>query len=446
MNNSMKITMAGLAVTSAMSIPLNADAISNQQMEVVGTSSLIIRSMQDQQKTVEKIQKGTVVTVIKEMQNQKGWYYVQTPSGKKGVCSGLYLRNIKNQTQPTSEQNIYYTKASLNLRKGAGTSYIVLKTIPKGQKVTKLGSLNGWAKVTYNGLTGYCSESYLQKNNITQQNSSVSKETYDSNNTKYVNTSSLNVRTQPNTYSSVYKKITLGTAVNVIEQRNDGWSKIKIDGKDLYVSSDYLSNNKTSLTTSTEYKYSVEATTPTFKSSVNSIKNVQNAFKKIDGIIVKPNETFYYLKAIGAVTKENGFIESGVISNGQYSTGIGGGICQGSTTLHNAVIKAGLTVVERRNHSLPSKYVEKGLDAMVTGKLDYGFKNTSKYPVKIRAYVSGGEVVVRLESTGDITNGYEFVPKVEVSSNGLKTTTTVFKVKDGKKQPHQTFYSSYRSA
>lgn len=446
MNNSMKITIAGVAVASAMSIPLNADAISNQQMEVVGTSSLIIRSMQDQQKTVEKISKGTVVTVIKEMKNQKGWYYVQTPSGKKGVCSGLYLRNIKNQTQSSSEQNIYYTKASLNLRKGAGTSYIVLKTIPKGQKVTKLGSVNGWAKVTCNGLTGYCSESYLQKNNIVQQNSSVSKETYDSNNTKYVNTSSLNVRTQPNTSSSIYKKITVGTEVNVIEQRNDGWSKIKMDGKDLYISSDYLSANRPNSTTSVEYKYSVQATTPTSKSSINSIKNVQTAFEKIDGTIVNPDETFYYLKAIGAITKENGFIESGVISNGQYSTGIGGGICQGSTTLHNAVVLSGLKVVERRSHSLPSKYVDKGMDAMVTGKLDYGFKNTSKYPVKIRAYVANGEAVVRLESTGDITDGYEFVPKVEISSNGLKATTTIFKVKDGKAQPHQTFYSVYRSA
>ena len=83
---------------------------------------------------------------------------------------------------------------------------------------------------------------------------------------------------------------------------------------------------------------------------------------------------------------------------------------------------------------------------MVTGKLDYGFKNTSKYPVKIRAYVSGGKVVVRLESTGDTTNGYKFVPEVTVSPDGLKATTNVVKIKSGKKYPHQTFYSSYRSA
>ena len=511
MNNSMKIAITGLAVTSAISIPLQADAMSNQQMKVVGVSTLNILSIQDQQKTVEKISNGTVVTVIKEMEKQKGWYYVQTPSGKKGVCSGLYLKSIQSQSQSNSGQNTYYAKANLNLRKGAGTSYMVLKTIPAGEKVTKLSSSNGWAKVTYNGLTGYCSESYLTKTNSSQQNSSTPKTTYyvntdflnvrtgagtsykvykkiyrgasvvvtknrsdgwseismdgktyyvssqylsknavssssSSSTTKYVNTNTLNVRTQPNTSSSIYKKITLGTSVSVIEKRSDGWSKIKMDNKDVYVSSDYLSDTKPSANTSTTYSYSYEATTPTSKSSANSIKNVQTAFKKMDGKIVKPGETFYYLKAIGPITEANGFIESGTISNGQPSTGIGGGICQGSTTLHNAVIKAGLTVVERRNHSLPSKYIEKGLDAMVTGKLDYGFKNTSKYPVRIRAYVSGNSVIVRLESTGDTTNGYKFVPEVTVASNGLRATTNVMKIKDGVKEIHQTFYSSYRSA
>lgn len=519
MNNSMKIAITGLAVTSAISIPLQADATSNQRMEVVGTSTLNILSIQDQQKVVEKISKGTVVTVIKEMEKQKGWYYVQTPSGKRGVCSGLYLKSIQSQSQSNSGQDTYYTKANLNLRKGAGTSYMVLKTIPAGEKVTKISVSGGWAKVAYGSLTGYCSDAYLTKSNTlsntssnaSQQSSSTTKTTYyvntdslnirtgpstaykvykkinkgtsvsvtknrsdgwseismdgktyyassqylsknavssssSSSTTKYVNTNTLNVRTQPNTSSSIYKKITLGTSVNVIEKRNDGWSKIRMDNKDVYVSSEYLSDTKPSTNTSTTYSYSYEATTPTSKSSANSIKNVQNAFKKIDGKIVKPGETFYYLKAIGPVTKANGFIESGVISNGQPSTGIGGGICQGSTTLHNAVIKAGLTVVERRNHSLPSKYIEKGLDAMVTGKLDYGFKNTSKYPVKIRAYVSGGNVVVKLESTGDTTNGYKFVPEVTVSPDGLRATTNVVKIKDGKKYPHQTFYSSYRSA
>lgn len=515
MNNSMKITITGLAVTSAISIPLQADAMSNQRMEVVGTSTLNILSIQDQQKTVEKISKGTVVTVIKEMEKQKGWYYVQTPSGKKGVCSGLYLKNIQSQSQSNSGQNTYYAKANLNLRKGAGTSYMVLKTIPAGEKVTKISVSGGWAKVTYGSLTGYCSDAYLTKSNTSsntsQQSSATTKTTYYSNTdslnirtgpstaykvykkinkgtlvsvtknrndgwseismdgktyyassqylsknavsnpnnssvTKYVNTNTLNVRTQPNTSSPIYKKITLGTAVNVVEKRNDGWSKIKMDNKDVYASSNYLSETKPSANTSTTYSYSYMATTPTSKSSANSIKNVQNAFKKIDGKIVQPGQTFYYLKAIGPVTKANGFVESGVISNGQYSTGVGGGICQGSTTLHNAVIKAGLTVVERRNHSLPSKYISKGLDAMVTGNLDYGFKNTSKYPVKIRAYVSGGNVVVKLESTGDTTNGYKFVPEVTVSPDGLRATTNVVKIKDGKKYPHQTFYSSYRSA
>lgn len=523
MNNSIKLTMAGMAIASTVIMPMEVNAVSNQQMKVVGTSSLNILNIQNQQNVVEKIPSGTIVTVIKKMEKQEGWYYVQTPSGKKGVCSGLYLRAVQGQSQTVSGQNTYYTKTNLNLRKGAGLSYGVLKTIPQGQKVTRISVSGEWAKVTYGGLTGYCSNAYLTNSstsgNTSQQGSVATKTTYyvntdslnvrtgpstsykvykkinkgtsvsvtknrsdgwseismdgktyyassqylsknavsNSNNTsattatKYVNTSTLNVRTSPSTSSSIYKKITLGTAVNVVEKRSDGWSRIKMDGKDVYASSEYLSDTKPNSSTSTSNtptanSYSYTATTPTAKSSANSIKNVQNAFKKIDGKIVQPGQTFYYLKAIGPITKTNGFIESGVVSGGQYSTGVGGGICQGSTTLHNAVMKAGLTVVERRNHSLPSKYIQKGLDAMVTDRLDYGFKNTSKYPVKIRAYVSGGNVVVRLESTGDTTNGYTFVPKVTVSPDGLKATTNVVKIKNGKEYPHQTFYSSYRSA
>lgn len=513
MNNTIKFTVAGLAITSVLSTPFEADAMTNQQMKLVGISTLRILSIRNQKEVVEIIKEGTVVEVIKEMEKQEGWYYVKTPSGKKGVCSGLYLRSVGNQAQSNGE-NIYYTKSNLNLRKGIGTSYGILKTIPKGAKVTKLSESNGWAKVTYNGLTGFCSGEYLTKKSSAVSNSTattyyvntnflnvrtgpstsysvykkiyrntlvkvtktrndgwseinINNKTYyvssqylskkvdsDSTNSstaiQYVNTNILNIRMGPNTSSTIYKKVGRGESVNVIEKRKDGWTKIRMDKKDLYVSSEYLTSVKpssnTNISSPNVYAYSYTATTPTSQSSDNSIKNVQNAFKKIDGKILKPGETFSYLKAIGPITKTNGFVESGIISGGKYSTGVGGGICQGSSTIHNAVVKAGLTVEERRSHSLPSKYISKGLDAMVTEDLDYRFKNTSSYPVRIRAYVSDGQVVVRLESTGDTTNGYKFLPKVMVSSDGLKAITRVVKIKNGIEYLHQTFYSSYKSA
>lgn len=437
--NLMTATMVGVAITSVLSTVGEVEATSGTKMKVCNTNSLKILSRQDQKKTVEVLSEGSVVTIIESMKNQPGWYYVQTSSGKKGVCSGLYLKSVGSQTQ-----SAYYTKTKLNLRKGMGTQHAVLKYMPAGAKVELIQTYsNGWAKVKYSGTEGYCSASYLEKRNISNQ---TTQNTQSSTKTYYATTNGLNIRTGVGVSYSIYKTINTGDSVEVITNRKDGWSEIKMDGKKLYVNTSYLSITKPQ---STQYPYVITSTTTTTKSNSNSIKNVINAFKKIDGKIINPGQTFSYLGTIGGITKANGFIESTVISGGKPSAGIGGGICLGSTAIHNAVMKSGLTVVERRNHSLPSSYVSKGMDAMVTSSsnLDYKFKNTSKYPIRIRAYVSNGQAVVKLESTGDITGGYTFKPEAEVSADGLKATTTVWKMKDGKKiSVHQKFYSSYRSA
>lgn len=507
--NLMTATMVGVAITSVLSTVGEAEATSGRKMKVCNTNSLKILSRQDQNKTVEVLSEGSVVTIIESMKNQPGWYYVQTSSGKKGVCSGLYLKSVGSQTQ-----SAYYTKTKLNLRKGMGTQHAVLKYMPAGAKVELIETYgNGWAKIKYSGTEGYCSANYLEKrstsNQSTQSTQSSTKTYYATTNglnirtgvgtsypiyktinagtsvevitnrkdgwseikmdakklyvntsylsttkpssqsstkTYYATTNGLNIRTGVGVSYSIYKTINTGDSVEVITNRKDGWSEIKMDGKKLYVNTSYLSTTKPQ---STRYPYVITSTTTTTKSNSNSIKNVINAFKKIDGKIINPGQTFSYLGTIGGITKANGFIESTVISGGKPSTGIGGGICLGSTAIHNAVMKSGLTVTERRNHSLPSSYVSKGMDAMVTSSsnLDYKFKNTSKYPIRIRAYVSNGQAVVKLESTGDITGGYTFKPEAEVSADGLKATTTVWKMKDGKKiSVHQKFYSSYRSA
>lgn len=437
--NLMTATMVGVAITSVLSTVGEVEATSGTKMKVCNTNSLKILSRQDQKKTVEVLSEGSVVTTIESMKNQPGWYYVQTSSGKKGVCSGLYLKSVGSQTQ-----SAYYTKTKLNLRKGMGTQHAVLKYMPAGAKVELIQTYsNGWAKVKYSGTEGYCSASYLEKRNISNQ---TTQNTQSSTKTYYATTNGLNIRTGVGVSYSIYKTINTGDSVEVITNRKDGWSEIKMDGKKLYVNTSYLSTTKPQ---STQYPYVITSTTTTTKSNSNSIKNVINAFKKIDGKIINPGQTFSYLGTIGGITKANGFIESTVISGGKPSAGIGGGICLGSTAIHNAVMKSGITVVERRNHSLPSSYVSKGMDAMVTSSsnLDYKFKNTSKYPIRIRAYVSNGQAVVKLESTGDITGGYTFKPEAEVSADGLKATTTVWKMKDGKKiSVHQKFYSSYRSA
>ena len=117
------------------------------------------------------------------------------------------------------------------MRNGAGTSYRVITVLKKGQKVEVISESNGWSKIKYDGRLGYVSSSYL---------GDVSNSTNKSK-TKQVNTTSLNVRSGPNTSYGLLGKLPKGSKVEVISESN-GWSKIKYNGKDAYVSSMYLSD------------------------------------------------------------------------------------------------------------------------------------------------------------------------------------------------------------
>lgn len=125
--------------------------------------------------------------------------------------------------------------------------------------------------------------------------------------------------------------------------------------------------------------------------------NLQLACNKINGKVVMPNETFSYNKTLGARTAAAGYKNAKVYEAGQVVDGIGGGICQISTTLYNAVLRANLEIVERRNHQFVTSYVEAGMDATVVyGMTDFKFKNTRKYPVKIIASAKNGVATVSL--------------------------------------------------
>ena len=128
-------------------------------------------------------------------------------------------------------------------------------------------------------------------------------------------------------------------------------------------------------------------------SSKNRSDNVELAASRINGIILMPGEEFSYNNAVGKRTAENGFKEAPVFENGETVQGMGGGVCQVSSTLYSAVLYADLPVLERQNHSLTVSYVPKGQDATVAyGSIDFRFKNNTKGPIKISAK-TGGKVV-----------------------------------------------------
>ncbi len=141
-------------------------------------------------------------------------------------------------------------------------------------------------------------------------------------------------------------------------------------------------------------------TTKTTKNS-NRNNNIRKACKYMNGTVVKPGQEFSFNKAVGKRTAERGFKEAHVIAGGQYEMGLGGGICQVSTTLYNAAICAGLTVTERHWHAFPSTYIALGQDATVDwGVYDLKFKNTTDDNIYIVAWWSKSDRICHAEIYG----------------------------------------------
>lgn len=134
--------------------------------------------------------------------------------------------------------------------------------------------------------------------------------------------------------------------------------------------------------------------------AVNRSKNVAVAANKINGYVIAPGAEFSYNDVVGKRTAANGFFNAPVYENGKSVDGIGGGVCQVSTTLYSAVLYSDLEIVSRRNHSMPVSYVPLGQDAtVVDGSIDFKFKNNTNYPVKITASASGGKMSVSIQGT-----------------------------------------------
>lgn len=123
------------------------------------------------------------------------------------------------------------------------------------------------------------------------------------------------------------------------------------------------------------------------------VQNIVTGAKLINGSLVMPGEVFSADMAMRPYTKENGFAEAGAYENGKVVQSMGGGICQVSSTLYNAVILAELGVEQRQPHSMLVDYVKPSQDAAIAGDYkDMKLKNTSDSPIYIEGYVSGGYI------------------------------------------------------
>lgn len=129
--------------------------------------------------------------------------------------------------------------------------------------------------------------------------------------------------------------------------------------------------------------------------------NVELATKAVNGTLLMPGDVFSFNDTVGDTTGDKGYKEAPVIINNKLVPGFGGGVCQVSTTLFNAVDTTNLKSTERHNHSLEVHYVPKGRDATIAfGSLDYKFKNTLSSPVYIEAITKNGQVTFNIYSSG----------------------------------------------
>ncbi|MEG2451662.1 MAG: VanW family protein [Clostridium sp.] len=202
-------------------------------------------------------------------------------------------------------------------------------------------------------------------------------------------------------------------------------------------------------------------------------ENIRLASNALNGIIVNPGQEFSFNNATGARSPEKGYKPAGAYLNGEVVQEPGGGVCQVSSTLYNAVVFAGLTSTERHAHSYEPSYVTPGEDATVSfGGPDFKFVNNSEYPIAIKTGFASQELTISIygvqivkdgvkirmasEKTGDIdapTPVYEEDPTLQLDETktakeaklGSRWSTYLVTYQDGKEVSRELFHnSSYR--
>ncbi|MCM3628630.1 VanW family protein [Paenibacillus glycanilyticus] len=145
----------------------------------------------------------------------------------------------------------------------------------------------------------------------------------------------------------------------------------------------------------------------------NRSHNISLAAKAISNAVVFPGETFSFNRTVGQRTMEKGYLSAPVIVRGELSEGVGGGICQVSSTLYNAIDSAGLKIVQRYSHSRHVPYVMPGRDATVSWDgPDFVFQNQYNQPILIRAFAGSGRVFVSVYSSELIEYKHRDVPSM----------------------------------
>ena len=182
------------------------------------------------------------------------------------------------------------------------------------------------------------------------------------------------------------------------------------------------------LTYSPDFVLAGTCTTGFSTSSSNRINNIEVAAGHLNNLLVMPGQEISVSDTIKPRTTANGYKSAGAYLNGRTVPAIGGGICQVSSTVYNAVKNAGLTVLERHPHSMPVHYLPLGLDAAISaGSKDLRFRNDYSAPVILQAYTEGKNLIVNCLVWNHDLNGRTFkLWSKETGSLSAKTYFTTY--------------------
>lgn len=216
------------------------------------------------------------------------------------------------------------------------------------------------------------------------------------------------------------------------------YSAIEADGEELKaeVTKDFLKKNIVKLATYKTISYN----------SIDGTENMRVSLEACSGSIIDPNEIWSFNECTGDSNKtENGYKPAGVISEGKFTTGVGGGICQSSSTIYNAAIRANMTVDTRYCHQFASAYVPTGLDATIDyPRLDLKLQNTSGYQMFLECKLDGTTLTATF--WGYHSPDYDVIKtRNKLESHGEKTyKVRAWRVyyKDGKKVDEEELFES----
>lgn len=272
---------------------------------------------------------------------------------------------MEGEEEPTSivefEEVAGYALEDVNLRTGADASYDLITVLPRGAQLTIVGEQDDWYRVQTEKAIGWVYKAYVSLEPVAAEEPSE----------------------EPQAETPAYSG-------------------------NVYDFSTVISSVTSYYTDSTYERAS----------------NVELAAAKINGLILEPGQSYSFTSLVGPVDYASGYQMATVFSGGSRVDGIGGGICQVSSTIYYAQLKAGILATERHPHSNAVGYVPLGLDAtMWEGSLDHRFVNPYDVPIKLEVTAGGGVLTVAFRASYDVNNGKIYEPyTVFVGSSGNTET------------------------